>query len=101
MAGIEVRIGDASYPCRMTMGAMLRFKRITGHEVSEMPEGSVSEMAVLLYCCTASASNADGVRFEMDCDTFCDRIDPESMDAMAAAIQEGAAEGDGGQKKRD
>ena len=98
MDGIEVRIGEASYPCRMTMGAMLRFKRITGHEVSEMPEGSVSEMAVLLYCCTASASNADGVRFEMDCDTFCDRIDPETMEAMSAAVQ-GDAEPDDGQKK--
>ena len=99
MAGIEVKIGNASYPCRMTMGAMLRFKRITGHELAEMPDGSVSEMVILLYCCTASASNADGVPFEMDCETFCDRIDPDSMEAMSAAIQGDAGDGDDAQKK--
>lgn len=86
MEGIEVKISGKSYPCRMTMGAMLRFKRITGREVSDVQLNAASDMAVLLYCCTASACNADGVAFEMDCDTFCDRIDPESMNAMSASI---------------
>ncbi|MCR5841959.1 MAG: hypothetical protein K6G86_07770 [Bacteroidales bacterium] len=86
MIGAEVKIGGKSYPCRMTMGAMLRFKRITGREVSEANMGSVSDLAILFYCCTASACNADGVPFDMNCDTFCDRIDPESMDAMSASI---------------
>ena len=55
MATVEVRINGRVYPCRMTMGAMLRYRRLTGKEVSEMEGGSVSELATLLYCCTASA----------------------------------------------
>ena len=35
MAKIEVTINGAKYPCRPTMGAMLRFKKETGKTVSE------------------------------------------------------------------
>ena len=35
MAKIEVTINGAKYPCRPTMGAMLRFKKETGKMPSE------------------------------------------------------------------
>ena len=35
MAKIEVTINGTAYPCRPTMGAMLRFKKETGKEVTE------------------------------------------------------------------
>ena len=38
------------YPCRQTMGAMLRFKRETGREVTDMTYG-VSDLCTYLYCC--------------------------------------------------
>ena len=37
---IEVKINGKSYPCRPTMGAMLRFKKETGKEVTEISNGN-------------------------------------------------------------
>ena len=98
MGTVEVRINGRVYPCRMTMGAMLRYRRLTGKEVSEMEGGSVSELATLLYCCTASACSADGVEFGMSLDEFCDLIGPEDMERMSAGIRADES-GDGGSKK--
>ena len=106
MATVEVRINGKVYPCRMTMGAMLRYRRLTGKEVSEMEGGSVSELATLLYCCTASACSADGVEFGLELDEFCDLIGPEDMERMSAGIRteadskSAATEGDGSKKSR-
>lgn len=99
MGTVEVKIGGKVYPCRMTMGAMLRYRRLTGKEVSEMEGGSVSDLATLLYCCTASACAADGVEFGMSLDEFCDRIGPEDMERMSAGIRTDES-GDGGSKKK-
>ena len=96
MGTVEVRINDRVYPCRMTMGAMLRYRRLTGKEVSEMEGGSVSELATLLYCCTASACSADGVEFGMSLDEL---IGPEDMERMSAGIRADES-GDGGSKKK-
>ena len=85
---IHVTIDGTSYPCRMTMGAMLRFKRETGREVSEITEGSISDVAVLLWCCVTSACKADGIPFTMSLEDFCDNVSTEDMDAMSDAISE-------------
>ena len=85
---IHVTIDGTSYPCRMTMGAMLRFRRETGREVSDIKEGSISDVAVLIWCCVASACKADGVPFAMSLEDFCDNVSPEDMDIMSAAISE-------------
>ena len=99
MATVEVRINGRVYPCRMTMGAMLRYRRLTGKEVSEMEGGSVSELATLLYCCTASACSADGVEFGLALDEFCDLIGPEDMERMSAGIRTEESGDDGSKKK--
>lgn len=99
MGTVEVKIGGRAYPCRMTMGAMLRYRRLTGKEVSEMQNGSVSELATLLYCCTASACSADGVEFGMSLDEFCDNIGPEDMDQMSTGIRTGEVRAEGSKKK--
>ena len=99
MATVEVNINGRAFPCRMTMGAMLRFRRLTGKEVSEMVGGSVSELATLLYCCTASACSADGVEFGMSLDEFCDLIGPEDMERMSAGIRADESGDDGSNKK--
>ena len=61
--------------------------------------GSVSELATLLYCCTASACSADGVEFGLDLDEFCDLIGPEDMERMSTGIR-AEESGDEGSKKK-
>lgn len=58
--GFKVTVAGKEYPCRQTMGAMLRFKRETGREVTDMTDG-VSDLCTYLYCCVVSACMADGV----------------------------------------
>lgn len=56
-----IRINGVEYPARMTMGAMMEFRQLTGREVTEMQGTDLSQALTLLYCCVISASRADGV----------------------------------------
>lgn len=84
---IEVTVNGVSYPCRPTMGAMLRFKKETGKEITEIKGDSFSDQCVYLYCCVASASTADGVEFKMSLMEFADALEPETMNAWAEQMQ--------------
>ena len=100
---IEVTINGKAYPCRPTMGAMLRFKKETGKEVTELENGAFSDMCAYLYCCVASACAADKVPFTMSLMDFADSLSPEAMTTWANAMQAEstpAAEGDDEEKKR-
>ena len=63
MKKLEITINGTSYPCKMTLGAMLRFKELTGKEVSEISQTEVSAMATLLYCCGFSRAEKAKLRF--------------------------------------
>ena len=95
---VKVTINGKDYPCRPTMGAMLRFKKETGKEVTELT-GSFSELCVYLYCCVASACAADKVAFDMPLMDFADALSPEDMTALAEQMQ-GEAKPATEQKKR-
>lgn len=70
---------------RITMGAMLRFKRMTGKDVEEIGN-DVTLMVTFMYCCVASSCNADGVEFGMDLEKFADGIRVEDMNGFAEAM---------------
>ena len=76
---IIININGQEYPCRLTLGAMRRFKRITGKDVTALTEGDVDDVVTLIYCCTASACNADGVAFALTIDDFADSLEPDCM----------------------
>lgn len=90
----KLSINGVSYPCRLTMGAMLRYHRETGKEVSELSGDDLSGMIVLIWCCLKSACNADKVNFDMSLDDFADAMDPECISAFYEEAME-----DGGKKK--
>lgn len=93
MAKIEVLINGKAYPCRPTMGAMLRFKKETGKEVTEIGTNSFSDLCVYLYCCVASASANDRVDFNMSLMDFADALNPDDMANWAAQLQAESATG--------
>ena len=74
-----VNVGGKAYPCRLTMGAMLLYRRNMGKDVSQMQEGDLEEMLMLMWCCVASACRADGVDFDIDFERFCDLLTPQDM----------------------
>ena len=63
MKKIEITINGKAYPCRQTMGAMLRFKQETGKEVTELGN-SFSDLCVFLWCVFFFCVGYGLVRFE-------------------------------------
>lgn len=72
-------IAGKQYPCRVTMGAMVRFKHEAGKDVSELKQTDISELVLFIYCCVKSACNADKEAFDMDFETFADSLEPDSV----------------------
>lgn len=72
------------YPCRVTLGAMRRFKRETGIEADQIK--SPSELGAFIWCCCLSAANADGVEFDVSLDDFCDRLDMSQASMFTALV---------------
>ena len=87
MPKIEIRINGEAYPCRPTMGAMLRFKEQTGKEITEMDGNSFTELCTYLWCCIVSACKRDGKPFDLSLMEFADSIDPDDMAAWSEAVQ--------------
>lgn len=65
---------------------MLRFKRETGREITEIDPGSFSDLCTYLWCCVSSACKREGVEFGMSLMDFADRLDPEDMSGWAETI---------------
>lgn len=99
MAKIEVTINGTNYPCRLTMGAMLRFKQETGKEVTEMSDNNLTELCAYLYCCVASACSADKVEFNMSLMDFADALSPADMNTLATQLQGGTTADTKAEKK--
>lgn len=85
-----ITVNGKEYPCRVTMGAMLRFKRETGKDVSEIGQSDVSDLLTLLWCCVASACAGDGVSFKMGLMDFADRIDTETLTGFYTSMETGS-----------
>ena len=87
MKKIEVIVNGKAFPCRTTMGAMLRFKRETGKEVVDITDWAFTDLCTFLWCCVASASKADGKKFDLSLMDFADNITPDELEAWAQSIK--------------
>lgn len=88
MAKIEIKINGEAYPCRPTMGAMLRFKEQTGKEITDLDTNSFTELCTYLWCCIKSACAREQKQFDLSLLDFADSIDPDDMNAWAASMQD-------------
>ena len=93
---VEITIDGKRYPCRQTMGAMLRFKEETGRDVTEMGNG-FSDMCVFLWCCIVSACKHDGIDFGMSLMDFADAVSPEDMETWSGSAR---SDGNGGDAEK-
>lgn len=102
MKRIEININGKAYPCSPTMGAMLRFKRETSREITQIDPSSFSDLCTYLWCCVVSASKREGIDFDMPLMDFADCITPDDMAQWNQAIapQGEEPEGNDEQKKR-
>lgn len=75
-----------SFPHHITMGAMIRFQRQTGIDISQM-NGNIEHMVLFMYLATSSACKADGVDFPLSFDQYADLCSPEDMKAFYDEIK--------------
>jgi len=88
MKKVELSINGEVFPCRPTMGAMLRFKRETGREVTDIKADSFSDLCTYLWCCVTSASKHDGKDFGLSLMDFADCITTDDMIEWAQSLQD-------------
>ena len=84
----SIQINGQDYPCRVTMGAMVRFKRESGKDVSELRQDDVSDLVLFLWCCVKSAFNADSVAFAYSFEGFADALTPQDMNQFYAGMND-------------
>jgi len=86
-----IMIGGKEYPCRITMGSMVRFKNQTGHDISKIDGTDLGEIATFMWCCVKSSCVADDIEFNLNMEEFADRLDVENVTAfsqlMAADVE--------------
>jgi hypothetical protein len=88
MNKIMIEVGGKEFPCRLTMGAMLQFKRTVGKDVSQMDWKDMEELLMLMWCCVSSASRADNIEFPIDFPMFCDLVSPADIAKWNSTIAE-------------
>ena len=84
----KIKIKGQEYPCRVTMGAMVRFKRERGKDIREVNQADVDLMLMFVWCCVKSACNADGVEFDIAFDRFVDMLEPDDFTEFFGDVQE-------------
>ena len=65
MKKVEILVNGKAFPCRPTMGAMLRFKRETGRDITEMDAKSVTDTVTYLWCCVKAGCAREHVDFDL------------------------------------
>ena len=94
----KITINGRSLPVRVTMGALLRFKRATGKEAHEI-NGDLEDAVTFMHCCVESACRADGIPFEMDVETMADHLSVEDVTNFTKVLLGSSDGGDGSKKK--
>lgn len=88
MKQITIAYDGKEYPCRQTMGAMLRFKRETAKEATEIKADSLSDLVTFLYCCITSECNHQKIPFDFTLQDFADGVSVDDLNAWAAQIMQ-------------
>lgn len=83
-----INVHGETLPCAPTMGAMLRFHRETGRDISEANLGSLTDLCTYLWCCVVAGCSNEGRPFDLSLMDFADSLSPEDMQTFAEALAE-------------
>lgn len=93
---VYIEIKGVKYPVENYLGAYIEFKKLTGKEVDQV--SGISEMAQLLYCFVKATCRAEKKEFTMDCEEFCDNVEPKQLEVLTGLL--GVAEPEAGKGKK-
>lgn len=92
MARYEITIDGVTYPFVQTMGAMLRFKDVTGKDFSEFDQSKTSDAIAWIWACAASSSKREGRQFPLSMEEMADLMTIEDMSECVRMISEARKE---------
>ena len=75
----QLTVGSEKYPCRITTGAMIRFKNQFGRDISAIDSEDIEQSTFFVYACVKSSCKRDGVDFDMSFEDFADNLLPEDL----------------------
>lgn len=81
-----ITINSISYPCFPTMGAIVRFRDLTGREITEIKPHEVSAVCRYLYCVVLSACRRTNTPFDVSEEEFLDALTPEDINRWASTF---------------
>ncbi len=96
---IEITVNGKAFPCYQTAGAMLRFKDLTGKEVSEIKARDISDLVKFIWCCVVSACAREKVDFPLSLMEFADAVTPDQMRRWQEDNKQEPDDEESGQKK--
>ena len=98
----KVTIYAKEYPNRVTMGAMIDFKRETGKDVNDIGS-DVELLTQFMYCCVRSACRADKLNFDLTFQEFADGMDLSEFNSFqnTMATDSGGEDDDNAKKKTE
>lgn len=67
---------------------MIRFKDLSGKEITEIETNAISDLIKFLWCCTVSACAREKLEFPLSMMEFADALDQQQLLAWQAAMQE-------------
>jgi cyanate lyase len=79
---MAIKIKKKEYPIRVTMWALLTFKREKGKQVSDLKDEDLEEMLYYTYLCVRGACMQDSVPFDMSFEDFVAQVEGDPMEAL-------------------
>lgn len=77
---VTITMRGREYPVRVTMGAMVMYRRETGEDPATLQDNQdLIRLLQWMYFCMKSACRADDVEFGFSFDEFCDQLTPEMV----------------------
>ena len=92
----KVVLYGKEYPNRVTMGAMIDFKRATGKDVNEIGP-DMELLTIFMFCSVRSACSADDVAVDLNFERFAEGIDFSEFNRFQESVSAG---GEDGSKKK-
>lgn len=87
----SITVGGKVYPCRLTMGAMMRYEEQTGRPFAEFNPSRTADLCALVWACACSGCAREGVPFGISFMDFCDSVDADEIASAMAGVQTDAA----------
>lgn len=84
----KIKLLGKEYPYTASMGALIRYKEVSGKDVSEDTDADASSVILMMWCGVKAACSALDITFDMDLQQFTDALEPEEFIAFLKSNSE-------------